>query len=60
MLASIAFAVFAVLGVHAAVKYRRETMNRVNYWYCTVSAGTHMLVALYLMWFGIIGIRLWA
>ena len=60
MLASIAFAVFALLGTHAAVKYRDEAMNRVNYWYCALSSGTHMIVALYLMWFGVIGIRVWS
>ena len=60
MLSSIAFAVFALLGTHAAVKYRDEAMNRVNYWYCALSSGTHMIVALYLMWFGVIGIRVWS
>ena len=60
MLATIAFAVFAALGVHAAVKYRREEMNRWNYWYCSVSSGVHLLVALYLAWFGVIGLQTWA
>lgn len=59
MLASIAFAVFAVTGLYAAVKYRGEAMNRVNYWYCAISSGTHTIVALYLLWFGVIGIRVW-
>jgi hypothetical protein len=35
-------------------------MNRINYWYCALSSGTHMIVALYLMWFGVIGIRVWS
>lgn len=60
MLASIAFALFAVLGFSAAVKYRGAEMNRVNYWYCAFSSGIHFVVALYLMWFGVIGVRLWA
>ena len=36
------------------------TMNRFNYWYSTVSSGIHLLVAAYLLWFGVIGIQTWA
>ena len=59
MLASLAFALFAFLGVSAAVKYRRADMNRVNYWYCAFSSSVHFVVALYLLWFGVIGIQVW-
>jgi CubicO group peptidase (beta-lactamase class C family) len=60
MLLSIALAVFAVLGVHASVKYRAAEMNRFNYWYCSVSSGIHLVVVFYLAWFGVIGIQTWA
>ena len=60
MLASIAFAVFAALGFHAAVKHRGASMNRFNYWYCSVSSSVHLVVAAYLLWFGVIGIQTWA
>ena len=60
MLATLAFAVFAVLGAWTAVRERGAEMNRVNYWYCSISSGLHLLVALYLGWFGIIGIQTWA
>jgi hypothetical protein len=59
MLATLAFAVFAVLGAWTAVRERKTEMNRVNYWYCTVSSGLHLLVALYMGWFGIIGLQTW-
>lgn len=60
MLTSLAFAVFAVLGAWTAVRERRAEMNRVNYWYSSISSGLHLLVALYLGWFGIIGLQTWA
>ena len=60
MLVSIAFAVFAALGLYTAVKYREAEMNRWNYWYCSLSSTVHVIVAVYLAWFGIIGIQTWA
>ncbi len=59
MLASVAFAVFAVLSAWTAFRERNAEMNRVNYWYCTTSSGLHLVVAVYLAWFGIIGIQTW-
>ena len=59
MLLSLAFALFAALGVFAVVKYRGAEMNRANYWYSAFSSSVHFLVALYLLWFGVIGIQVW-
>lgn len=60
MLATLAFAVFAVLGAWTAFRERGAEMNRGNYWYCSISSGLHLVVALYLGWFGVIGIQTWA
>ncbi|MCH9693376.1 MAG: beta-lactamase family protein [Gammaproteobacteria bacterium] len=60
MLATLAFAVFAVLGVMTAWRERHTEMNRVNYWYSTVASSLHFLVALFLLSFGIIGLMTWA
>jgi len=60
MLATIAFAIFAVLGVRTAITERNTKMNRFNYWYCSISSYLHLLVAAYLLWFGVIGIQTWA
>ena len=60
MLSTLAFAAFAVLGAWTAVRERGAAMNRFNYWYCSISSGLHLLVAIYLGWFGIIGIQTWA
>ena len=55
-----AFAVFAILGAWTAFLERGTDMNRVNYWYCSISSGLHLVVALYLAWFGVIGMQTWA
>jgi CubicO group peptidase (beta-lactamase class C family)/succinate dehydrogenase/fumarate reductase cytochrome b subunit len=60
MLATIAFAIFAVLGVRTAITERNTEMNRFNYWYCSISSYLHLLVVVYLLWFGVIGIQTWA
>ena len=60
MLATIAFAVFAVAGTHAAFSYRGADINRVAYWYSAISSGLHLIVALYLLSFGVIGMMTWA
>jgi len=60
MLATIVFAVFAAAGVHAAISYRQADINRVAYWFSAVSSSLHLIVALYLLSFGIIGMMTWA
>ena len=60
MLSTIAFAVFAVLGVWTSIKERATAMNRVNYWHSTVASSVHAIVAAYLLWFGVIGMMTWA
>ena len=60
MIATIAFFLFAVLGAYTAIRERATPMNRANYWYCSVSAGLHLIVALYLLSYGVIGIMTWA
>ena len=60
MLATIAFAAFAVTGVHAAFSYRDEDINRVAYWFSAISSGLHLIVALYFLSFGVIGMMTWA
>jgi hypothetical protein len=58
--ATVAFAVFAILGFRTAIKTRTAEMNRVNYWYNAVCSGLHLLVMIYLASFGVIGIQTWA
>jgi CubicO group peptidase (beta-lactamase class C family) len=60
MLATIAFAAFTFAGVHAAVIYRNVEMNRGTYWFSALSSGIQLVIVLYLMFFGVIGIMTWA
>jgi CubicO group peptidase (beta-lactamase class C family) len=60
MLASIAFAVFAFLGVRMSVLARHTPMNRWTYWHSAIASGVHFVVAAYLLWFGAIGMMTWA
>ena len=60
MLMTGAFALFAALGLIAAIRERGSKMNRVNYWYATTSSALHCIVVAYLASFGIIGLMTWA
>ncbi len=60
MVSSLLFAVFAGLGVSTAIRERHAAMNRFNYWYSSVAAFLHGIVAIYLLWFGVIGLMTWA
>ena len=60
MLSTLSFALFSVLGIYTSVKERLTNMNRVNYWYSTISSVVNMIVTVYLLWFGVIGLMLWA
>jgi len=60
MLSTIAFAIFAILGVRTSIEQRHAAMNQVNYWYCTACSVVHVAVTAYLFWFGVIGLMTWA
>jgi hypothetical protein len=60
MLSSVLFAVFAALGVSTAIRERHTDMNRANYWHSSIASLVHGIVAIYLLWFGVIGLTTWA
>ena len=60
LIMTIAFALFAALGLITAIRERGTKMNRVNYWYATTSSTLHCIVVAYLASFGIIGLMTWA
>jgi len=59
MLTTLLFGVLAATGAYVAVRDRKATMNRVNYWYSTGCAFLHLIVAAYFAWFGVIGLTTW-
>ena len=56
----LAFALFALAGMYTSVREKDVAMNRVAWWHYTITSFTHGVVALYLLWFGFIGVRIWA
>ena len=57
MLTTIAFAVFSLLGV--VTVFKEPAMNRATYWYSACASVIHLVMTLYLLNFGVIGIMFW-
>jgi CubicO group peptidase (beta-lactamase class C family) len=60
MLSTLLFALFSALGVSTAIRERHTAMNRVNYWHSSIASYLHGIVAIYFLWFGVIGLMTWA
>jgi hypothetical protein len=60
MLSSLAFAVTAAASVYVVYRQRSAAMNRVAYWHSTMVAVAVAADAIYLGYWGLIGLRLWA
>ncbi|MEW6989628.1 serine hydrolase domain-containing protein [Colwelliaceae bacterium 6441] len=58
-LMTVVFACVSLMSVITVYKARRLVMNRFNYWYSTFSSVVHFLIALHLLYFGVIGIMFW-
>lgn len=60
MISTIGFAIASVWSVVCIIKERHAQMKRRIYWYSAILTCLHLIVTGYLLWFGVIGIRLWA
>ncbi|WP_237068135.1 serine hydrolase domain-containing protein [Microbulbifer guangxiensis] len=60
MAATVLFAVFSVTGLYTVYRARNVAMNRVAYWHSTLGAVLHGSVMVYLLYYGVIGLRTWA
>ncbi len=60
MLLTLAFFIFALLGTYTAIRAYSEKMNKYNYWFSAIATSSHLMIALYLAWFGVIGLMTWA
>jgi len=60
MLSSLVFALTAAASVFVVYRERRATMNRVAYWHSVLVAVAVAADAIYLGYWGLIGLRLWA
>jgi len=48
------------LGMRLSMRSRHLGMNRWAYWHSAIASGFHVIVAAYLLWFGVIGLMTWA
>jgi hypothetical protein len=60
MLGTIAFAILSVWSVVVVFKERQTPMNRWNYWFAATLSVLHLLMTVYLLSAGVIGLRTWA
>ena len=60
LLCSVLFAVFAFLGVVCAVATRHRSINRYAWWHSAIASALSIVVTVYLLMHGAIGIMTWA
>ena len=60
LLATLAFGLFALMSVYCSFSQRQTVMNRGAYWHSTLASMVHLLVAVYLLFYGVIGLKTWA
>jgi len=60
LIATLTFALFAIMGLNCSWRERKVKMNRVVYWHSTAATALHLILALYFLSFGIIGLMTWA
>ncbi len=60
MLSSILFVLFTALGAYTSIIERNTKMNQGTYWYSTFSSLIHLIVSVYLLFYGVIGVMTWA
>lgn len=60
MLSSLAFALMAAASLYVVYRERRAVMNRAAYWHSALVAVAVAADAIYLGYWGLIGLRLWA
>ena len=60
MLSSIAFALTVAASLYLVARHRHTPMNRVAYWHSVLVALAVSTVAVYMGYWGLIGLRLWA
>lgn len=59
-LATLLYPLFAVIGLVAALRVPRTEIRPAIRWLALGAAAFHVVAAVYLFWFGVIGLRTWA
>ena len=60
MILTIAFALTSVWSLATVVRYRKEKISGFVKWHSAIGAGLHVLVTIFLLYYGVIGLRIWA
>ena len=60
MVLSIVFAATALWALVAVLRARNARMNRIVWWHSLVVAASANSIALYLLYWGLIGLRTWS
>ena len=60
LVSTLTFALFTLMGLSCAWGARRLPINRVAYWHSATGSVLHLVVGIYLLFHGIIGLMTWA
>ena len=60
MILTIAFALTSVWSLATVVRYRKEKISGFVKWHSAIGAGLHVLVTIFLLYYGVIGLQIWA
>lgn len=60
MLSTLTFALFTLMGLSCAWGARRLPINRVAYWHSATGSVLHLVVGIFLLFHGVIGVMTWA
>ena len=60
MVSTLTFALFTLMGLSCAWGARNLPINRVAYWHSAAGSVLHLLVGVYLLWHGVIGMMTWS
>ena len=60
MLSTVCYAIFSLIAIYNTVKTPIKKVNKLAYSYHATCSVIHLLAFSYLLYFGIIGVRVWA
>jgi hypothetical protein len=61
MIGTLGFGVCSVLSIYFVLRARRhKSIDRVAYWHAAIGSVLHVMVAAYFLYWGVIGMRMWA
>lgn len=59
MISTIGFAIASVWSVVCIIRERRAQIKKRIYWHSAILTCLHLIITIYLFWYGVIGIQIW-